>query len=117
MFARGVVSLHIPHVPGQKNLASNSRVSITSKLIETERLQVHSFGHLRKTGGWGSDGYLTRNVHPELVEGFFSDSSTPLTKSTKLNHSHTCKARSRKPNHSRTYGIPGGGGYTGFLVR
>src|SRR5260370_39983210 len=54
MFARGVVSLHIAHVPGQKNLASNSCVSITSKLIETKPLQVLYFGHLRKTGGWGN---------------------------------------------------------------
>ena len=54
MFARGVVSLHTAHPPASKNLASNSRVSITYKLIQTKGLQVYCFGHLRKTGGWGS---------------------------------------------------------------
>src|SRR5258708_21808471 len=105
MFARGEVLLYTALPPAPKSLAAKSSVSATSKLIETKRLQVHSFGHLQKIGGLGSDGYLTRNVHPELVEGFFSDSSTPLTNSPKLNYSHTYKARSRKPNYSRTYGI------------
>jgi hypothetical protein len=54
MFARGVISLHTAHLPVPKNLASKSRVSITSKLIETKGLQVLHFGHLRKTGGRGS---------------------------------------------------------------
>src|SRR5882757_2794541 len=53
-FARGVLPLHTapPSVP--KTPASKSRVSITSKLIETKRLQVLHSGHLRKTGGRGS---------------------------------------------------------------
>ena len=37
-----------------KTLATNSRVSITSKLIEIKGLQVLYSGHLRKTGGRGS---------------------------------------------------------------
>jgi len=54
MFARGVLSLHIVQLSVPKTPASNSRVSITSKLIETKRLQVLHSGHLRKTGGGGS---------------------------------------------------------------
>src|ERR1700675_6334 len=51
MFARGVVSLHtLPHL-GRKPSSVKSRVSTTSKLIETKGLQVFYFGHLRKTGG------------------------------------------------------------------
>src|SRR6267378_5222353 len=61
MFARGVVSLHTAcpeqsrraHLSVQKTLASKSRVSITSKLIQTKGLQVLHSGHLRKTGGRG----------------------------------------------------------------
>ena len=37
-----------------KTLATNSRVSITSKQIEIKGLQVLYSGHLRKTGGRGS---------------------------------------------------------------
>jgi hypothetical protein len=53
MFARGVISLHTAHLSVPKTLASKSRVSITSKLIEIKGLQVLYFGHLRKTGGRG----------------------------------------------------------------
>src|SRR5260370_14405523 len=53
MFARGVLSLHTAHLPVPKTLTSKSRVSITSKLIQTKGLQVLHFGHLRKTGGRG----------------------------------------------------------------
>src|SRR5882762_4961687 len=61
MFARGVLSLHTacPELGRRAPLSvpktptSKSRVSITSKLIETKRLQVLHSGHLRKTGGWG----------------------------------------------------------------
>jgi hypothetical protein len=59
MFARGAASLHIAHVPVPKSLAAKSRISTSSKLIDTNRLQVLYFGHLRKTGGRG--GY--RLVH------------------------------------------------------
>jgi hypothetical protein len=127
MFARSVVSLHTTHLPVQKNLASKSCVSITSKLIETKGLQVLYFGHLRKTGGRGSyrlvhaarlpfqkglaaessysrTGHPIKDVHPEPAEGIFSDSSSRLTKPA-------------KSNYSCTYRVPGGGGYTGFLVR
>jgi len=72
MLARGLVSLHSPPLLGQKPSLVKSRVSITSKLIESKRLQVLYFGHLRKTGGWGSYGHLTKDVHPEPAEGFFS---------------------------------------------
>src|SRR5258705_10348897 len=54
MFARGVVYLHAEHLPVPKSLSAKSRVSLTSKLIETKGLQVLHFGHLRKTGGRGS---------------------------------------------------------------
>jgi hypothetical protein len=53
-FARGLVPLHTPPLLGRKPSSAKSRVSITSKLIETEGLQVPYFGHLRKTGGRGS---------------------------------------------------------------
>ena len=53
-FTRGLVSLHTPPLLGRKPSSVNSRVSITSKLIEIKRLQLHYFGHLRKTGGRGS---------------------------------------------------------------
>jgi len=52
-FARGMVSLHTPPLPGRKPSSVKSRVSITSKLIESKGLQLHYFGHLRKTGGRG----------------------------------------------------------------
>ena len=54
MLAREVVSPHTPHLPAPKILLSNSCISITSKLIQNKRLQVYCFGHLQKTGGWGS---------------------------------------------------------------
>ena len=69
MLARGLVSLHSPPLLGQKPSLVKSRVSITSKLIESKRLQVLYFGHLRKTGGRGSYGHLTKDVHPEPAEG------------------------------------------------
>src|SRR6266481_6368758 len=54
MLARGLFSLHTLPLLGRKSSLVKSRVSITSKLIETKPLQVLYFGHLRKTGGWGS---------------------------------------------------------------
>src|SRR6267378_7724855 len=54
MFTRGVLSLHTAPLAVPKTLATNSRVSITSKLIENKPLQVLHSGHLRKTGGRGS---------------------------------------------------------------
>jgi hypothetical protein len=57
LFSRSSAPLPVPKTP-----ASKSPVSITSKLIETKALQVPYFGHLRKTGGRGSNqfavGYL-----------------------------------------------------------
>src|ERR1700675_1007690 len=52
MFARRLVSLHAAQLPVQKTLATNSRVSISSKRIETKGLQLLHSGHLRKTGGY-----------------------------------------------------------------
>src|SRR6267378_4087023 len=72
MLARGLVSLHTLPLLGRKSSSVKSRVSVTSKLIESKRLQVLHFGHLRKTGGWGSYGHLTKDVHPEPAEGLFS---------------------------------------------
>jgi hypothetical protein len=54
-FARGLVSLNTPPLLGRKSFEAKFCVSISSKLIETKRLQLHYFGHLRKTGGRGSD--------------------------------------------------------------
>ena len=59
MFAREVLSLHTAHLPVPKTLTSKSRVSITSKLIQTKGLQALYFGHLRKTGGRGSYQFAT----------------------------------------------------------
>jgi hypothetical protein len=75
MFARGVVSLHTPPLLGRKPSSVKSRVSITSKLIEIKGLQLQHFGHLRKTGGRGSYGHPTKDVHPEPAEGLFSYSA------------------------------------------
>src|SRR6266436_585945 len=54
MRARGVLPLQTVQLLVPKTLATNSRVSITSKLIENKPLQVLHSGHLRKTGGRGS---------------------------------------------------------------
>src|SRR5258708_529515 len=51
MLARGLITLHTLPLLGRKSSSVKSRVSITSKLIESKRLQVLYFGHLRKTGG------------------------------------------------------------------
>jgi hypothetical protein len=129
MFARGLVSLHTPPPLGRKPSSVKSRVSITSKLIQTKGLQVHYFGHSRKTGGRGSYGHLTKDVHPELAEGLFSYSpflqstpkhfprdlrSNPLTPIIPTRLSRAFFERdarpSRKSNYSRTYGIPRGWG-------
>src|SRR5258708_16170724 len=53
-FAQGLVSLHTPPLLGRKLSSVKSRVSISSKLIESKGLQLQHFGHLRKTGGRGS---------------------------------------------------------------
>jgi hypothetical protein len=142
-FAQGVVYLHAAcperneffaprvlhrgrraHLPVPKSLAAKSRVSISSKLIEIKGLQLHYFGHLRKTGGRGSYGHPTRDVHPEPVEGLFSYSTLPhLNRNSPPLSPIILDIRQRmstlslpkgssltKSNHSRTYAIPGGGG-------
>src|SRR6267378_183222 len=85
MFARGVVYLHAAHLPVPKSVSAKSRVSITSKLIQTKGLQVLHFCHLRKTGGRGSYGL----VHtPPLVLSIpylttsFSSFRSPLSLSS-----------------------------------
>src|ERR1700731_1412570 len=78
MFARGVVYLHAAHLPVPKSLAAKSTVSVTSKLIEIKGLQLHYFGHLRKTGGRGS--YRLVHTSPHLGR---------KPSSVKSNHSHT----------------------------
>jgi hypothetical protein len=65
MFARGWACLHTAQLPVPKNPAAKPCVSITSKLIESKRLQVLYFGHLRKTGGRGS----YRLVHTRRSSG------------------------------------------------
>jgi hypothetical protein len=116
MFARGVVYLHAAcpersaflaprvlhrgqraHLPVPKSLSAKSSVSVSSKLIEIKGLQLHYFGHLRKTGGRGS----YRLVHTAYL---------PLQKphGTKSNYSRTYEPLSRKSNYSRTYAIPQG---------
>ena len=57
MFARELLSLHTAQLPVRTPLVAKSRVSATSKLIETKGLQVPYFGHLRKTGGGGVTGW------------------------------------------------------------
>ena len=64
MFARGLVSLHTPPLLARKPASVKSRVSTTSKLIEIKRLQLQSFGHLRKTGGRGSYQLVHATRHP-----------------------------------------------------
>ena len=54
MLARELASLHTPPLLGRKSSSAKSCASITCKLIENKRLQVHCFGHLRETGGRGS---------------------------------------------------------------
>ena len=101
MFARGVLSLHTAcPEPGRraplsvpKTLASKSRISITSKLIQTKALQVLYSGHLRKTGGRGS----YRLVH---------------TANLPVQRGHAAKSC-----YSRTYVTHRGWGYTGPQVR
>jgi hypothetical protein len=69
MFARGWECLHterhlVPKIPAAKPC-----VSISSKLIEIKRLQVLYFGHLRKTGGWGSPDFVVAELQIGLSIG------------------------------------------------
>src|SRR5258706_2064440 len=101
MFARGKVLLYTALPPAPKSLAAKSSVSATSKLIETKRLKVHSLGHLRKTGGWGS----YRLVHNPPLLG-------RKPSSVKSNHPHTLVPSAFREG----FGMPRGGGCTSFLV-
>ncbi len=53
-------------------------------------------------------GHPTLDVHPELAEGIFSDSSYPLPQSTESSRKYP--NHSSKSNYSRTYKTPRGGG-------
>ena len=99
MFARGVVYLHVAHLPVPKNLAAKSSVSLSSKLIEIKGLQLQHFDHLRKTGGRGS----YRLVHTAYL-------ALQKPHGTKSHHSRTYEPISRKSSYSRTYVIPRGWG-------
>src|SRR5579859_1540676 len=99
MFARGLVSLNTPPLLGRKSFEAKFCVSVSSKLIEIEGLQLYYFGHLRKTGGRGS----YRLVHTAHLP-------VPESLAPKSNYSHTYEPLSRKSNYSRTYAIPRGWG-------
>src|SRR5882762_9824431 len=88
--ARRVLSLHTAQLPVQKTRATNSRVSITSKLIETKRLQVLHSGHLRKTGGRGS--YQFAEGYPARPSTLRATEHGPQS----LYHSPACPERSRR---------------------
>jgi hypothetical protein len=77
MFARGLVSLHTAPLLGQKPYSVKSCVSITSKLIQIKGLQLHYFGHLRKTGGRGMPAMPISSLL-ELTEVEESFLPTPL---------------------------------------
>ena len=67
----GSVSYSSPPLLGRKHSSVKSRVSISSKLIVIKGLQLHYFGHLRKTGGRGS----YRVVHRRLLPAIDSSAS------------------------------------------
>src|SRR5258705_12150199 len=95
MRARGVLSLHTAPLSVPKTPASNSRVSITSKLIETKRLQVLHSGHLRKTGGRGS--YQFANGHPARPSTLWATEHGPQS----VYHSPACPERGRRLHPER----------------
>ncbi len=70
MVARGELPLHTAHLPASKSLAANPCVSATSNLIETKRLQVHSFRYLRKIGGRGSNPLVHSNLANQISAAF-----------------------------------------------
>jgi hypothetical protein len=98
-FAGKLVSLHTAQLPVPKTLATNSRISITSKLIEIKALQVLYSGHLQKTGGRGSY-RLVHAAHLAVQKGL----------AVKSSYSRTYEPISRKFNYSRTYAITPGWG-------
>src|SRR5882762_912875 len=87
MRARGVLSLHTAPISVPKTPASKSCVPITSKLIETEGLQLLYSGHLRKTGGRGSYPLCQQ----EFGSPSFPRSFPPISTLASLffNHLHT----------------------------
>ena len=101
MVSRGVAYLCVAPLSVPKNPAAKSRVSITYKLIESKGLQVHCFGHLRKTGGRGS----YRLVHATR----FSLCILSSRISSKSLVSPTCKILAGNSFLSPTYAKTGGG--------
>src|SRR5882762_8936273 len=87
MRARGVLSLHTAPISVPKTPASKSCVPITSKLIETEGLQLLYSGHLRKTGGRGSYPLCQRLFRSPSFPRSFPPISTVA--SLFFNHLHT----------------------------
>src|SRR5260370_31314751 len=95
MFARGVLSLHTAPLSVPKTPTSKSCVSITSKLIETKRLQVLHSGHLRKTGGRGRGSYQFAKRYPARPSTLRATEHGPQS----FYHSPACPepSRSRSP--------------------
>lgn len=121
MVARGVVSLDALHLPVPKTLASKSRISITYKLIQTKGLQVYCFGHLQKTGGWGSYWFaMSAAERPHQV-------SSGLTKDCRLSandyllsllsplHTQSRLVSPFLPLHTQKQGVGGTSNQTSFL--
>jgi hypothetical protein len=117
-FARGVLSLRTTPFSVTKTPPSNSRVSISSKLIQTKALQVLYSGHLRKIGGRGSY-RLVHAAHLAVQKGLAVKSSYSRTEHADrmFSDSSVLLRYFPKPNYSRTYSTPGGGGCTGLQVR
>src|SRR5258708_385651 len=64
--SKGLSLFSAAHLPVPKSLSPKSSVSITSKVIQTKGLQLHYFGHLRKTGGRGS--YRLVHTPPPVLD-------------------------------------------------
>ena len=62
--SKGPALLSSPPLLDRKPSSVKSRVCISSKLIESKGLQLQHFGHLRKTGGWGSYLLVHTTRHP-----------------------------------------------------
>src|SRR6267378_3770320 len=93
--SKGLSLFSAAHLPVPKSLAAKSRVSITSKLIQTKGLQVLHFCHLRKTGGRGSSTFL-------ISQPPFPPSAPPC------HFHHTVpRAYCASPSYNGTYQYPG----------
>src|SRR6266436_1868253 len=94
--SKGLSLFSARHLLVPKNPAAKSRVSITSKLIQTKGLQLHYFGHLRKRGGGGggTDWYTPRR-------------SSPLHPPPCRFHHTVPRAYCASPSYNGTYQYPG----------